>query len=104
MFGQTARWGKASVQIFSNIFLKALKEGAGTTQAGSFFQYFTTLTENAEKRWLAPWNALYGCPLRPHRAGGKKKKFGSIFKDGIQVNPKSSPLQGMKAQPLQFGR
>ncbi len=40
------RWGKASVEIFSNLFLKTLTERAVTTEAGSLFQYFTTLTEN----------------------------------------------------------
>ncbi len=37
----------------------SLTEGAVTTEAGSLFQYFTTLTENADpplRRWLAPWS------------------------------------------------
>ncbi len=46
------RWGKTSVQTFSNLFLKTLTEGAVTTEAGSLFQYFTTLTENADPRTL----------------------------------------------------
>ncbi len=41
------RWGKTSVQTSSSRFLKALTEGAVTTEAGGLFQYFTTLTENA---------------------------------------------------------
>ncbi len=46
-------------------------------------------------------------PLRPLRAGGRKNKFGSIsntleyLKGGNEVIPKSSPLQGVKAQSLQ---
>ncbi len=39
--------------------LKKLTEGAVTTEAGSLFQYFTTLIENADpllRRWLAPWS------------------------------------------------
>ncbi len=32
--------------LLSNLFLKTLTEGAVTTEAGSLFQYFTTLTEN----------------------------------------------------------
>ncbi len=41
------RWGKTSVQTFSNPFLKKLTEEAVTTEAGSLFQYFTTFIENA---------------------------------------------------------
>ncbi len=37
--------GKIYVLTFSNIFLKTLTEGAVTTEAGSSFQYFTTLAE-----------------------------------------------------------
>ncbi len=50
-------WGKT----FSKLFLKALTEAAVTTEADSLFQYFTTLTENADpllRRWLSPWSAL----------------------------------------------
>ncbi len=38
------RWVKTSVQTFSNLFLKILA-GAVTTDVGSLFQYFRTLTE-----------------------------------------------------------
>ncbi len=48
VFSQWGRWGKISVQTFSNLFLKILTEGAVTTKAGSLFQNFTTLTENAD--------------------------------------------------------
>ncbi len=41
-------FGETSVQTFSNLFLKPLTEGAVTTEAGSLFQYFTTLTESAD--------------------------------------------------------
>ncbi len=37
-----------SVQTFSNRFLKTLTEGADMMKARSLFQYFTTLTENAD--------------------------------------------------------
>ncbi len=47
VFSQWGRWGKTSVHTSSNRFLKTLTEGAVTTEAGSLFQYFTTLTENA---------------------------------------------------------
>ncbi len=53
--GKMGRWGKTPVQTFSNLLLKTLTEGAVTTEAGSLFQYFTTLTENADpllRRWL----------------------------------------------------
>ncbi len=56
-----SQWGKTSVQTFSNRFLKTLKEGAVTTEAGSLYQYFSTLTENTDpllRRLLAPWSAL----------------------------------------------
>ncbi len=55
--GVFSQWRKTSVQTFSNRFLKTLTKGAVTTEAGSLFQYFTTLTENADpllRRWLAP--------------------------------------------------
>ncbi len=80
--------GKTYVQAFSNLFLKTLTEGAVTTEAGSLFQYFTTLTENADpllRWWLAPWSTLKGCPLRPRRAGGRKSKFGSMSKRPLNI-------------------
>ncbi len=42
-------------------FLEYLNEGAVTTEGGSLFQYFTTLTEKADsllRRWLSPWSTL----------------------------------------------
>ncbi len=47
---QVGRGGgdETSVPTFSNLFLKTLTEGAVTTEAGSLFQYFTTLIENAD--------------------------------------------------------
>ncbi len=77
-----------NVQTSSNRFLKTLTEGAVTTEAGSLFQYFTTLTENADpllRRRLAPWSTLKGCPLRPRRAGGRKNKFGSISERPLNI-------------------
>ncbi len=50
---------QSAVQTFSNLFLKALTEGAITTETCSIFQYFTTLTGMAYpllRRWLAPWS------------------------------------------------
>ncbi len=47
VFSQWGRWGKTSVQTFSNPFLKILIEGAVTTETGSFFRYFTTLTSRS---------------------------------------------------------
>ncbi len=43
------------------LYLKILAEGAETTEAGSLFQCFTTLTENADpflQQWLAPWSTF----------------------------------------------
>ncbi len=88
VFSQWGRWGKTSVQTSSNRFLKTLTEGVVTTEAGSLFQYFTTLTENADpllRRWLAPWSTLMRCTLRPRRAGGRKNKFGSISKRPLNI-------------------
>ncbi len=52
-----SQWGKTSGQTFSNLFLKTLTEGAVTTEAGSLFQYFTTLTEKPyyfkKKEWIS---------------------------------------------------
>ncbi len=84
-------WGgekKTPVQTFSNRFLKTLTEGTVTSEAGSLFQYFTTLTENADpllRRWLAPWSTFKECPLMPRRAGGRKNKFGSISKRSLNI-------------------
>ncbi len=53
----------SKVQPFSNLFLKILTEGAVTTEAGSLFQYFTTLTEKADpipRRWPVPWSTFFG--------------------------------------------
>ncbi len=66
--GGVGEWGdecsvKCSVQTFSSLYLKALTERVVTTEAGSLFQYFTTLTENAEpilRRWLATWCMIIG--------------------------------------------
>ncbi len=45
VFSKWGGWGKTYVQTFSNLFLEALTKGAVTTEAGSLFQYFATLTE-----------------------------------------------------------
>ncbi len=42
-----------------------------------------------------------GCPLRPRRVQINIQKALEYLEGGSQVSPKSSPLQGMKAQPLQ---
>ncbi len=62
--GVSVNWGDEG-RFLSNLsptfFLKTLTEGAVTTRAESLFQYFTTLSENADpllRRWLAPWSTL----------------------------------------------
>ncbi len=45
--GVFSQWG-TSVQTLAHLFLETLTEGAVTTEAGSLFQYFTTLIENAD--------------------------------------------------------
>ncbi len=82
VFSQWLRWGKSSVQTSSNRFLKTLTEGAVTTEAGSLFQYFTTLTENADlllRRLLVPWSTLKAT------SGGRKNKFGLISKRPLNI-------------------
>ncbi len=88
VFRQWGRWEKAFVQNFSNRSLKTLTECAVTTEAGSLFQYFTNLSENADpllRRWLAPSSTLKGCPLRPRRSRGRKSKFWSISKRPLKI-------------------
>ncbi len=88
MLSQWGRMGKISVQTASKLFLKTLTEGAVTTEAGSLFQYFTLLTENADpllRRRLAPWSNLKRCPLRPRREGGRKNKFNQYPKGQLEV-------------------
>ncbi len=46
---------------FKQPVLEMLTEVAVTTEAGGFFQYFKTLTENSDpilRRWLLPWSSL----------------------------------------------
>ncbi len=86
MCSQWARWRKT----FSNRFLKILTERTVTTEAGSLFQHFTSLTQNADpllRRWLAPWSTLKGCPLRVRRVGGRK-----TISEQYPKGPKSSSL------------
>ncbi len=62
-------------RLLSNCFLKILTERAVTPEAGSEFQYSSTLTENGEpllRRWLATWSTLKGCLFgRVEREEGK---------------------------------
>ncbi len=61
VFSQWGGWGKATAKIFSKRFMKTLTESAVTTESGSLFQYFTTLTESADpllQWWLAPWSTF----------------------------------------------
>ncbi len=78
-FGRSdfSQWGNTSVQTFSNLFLKIPTEGAVTTEAGSLFQYFTTLTEKADpllQRRLVPRR---GALLGRDEWRGSKNKFGT---------------------------
>ncbi len=106
----SVNWGD-SVQTFSNLFLKTLAEGAATAEAGSLFQYFTTLTENADPL-LRRLRATLNCPVGMSSLAASSGREGKPIRvnnqnargypeGGNQVSPKSSPLQGMKAQPLQ---
>ncbi len=46
-FNSIGGYGKSPIQTSTNLVLKTLIEEAVTTEAGSLFQYFTTLTEKA---------------------------------------------------------
>ncbi len=83
--------GKGFCPKLSIRFLKTLTEGAVTMEAGTLFQYFTNLTENADpllRRWLAPWSTLQRCPLRPRRAGWTLYLYKNLsgFIKGNRVN------------------
>ncbi len=55
----SVNWGDGE-KFLSKLFLKPLTGAAVTTET-RLFQYFTTLTENADpllQRWLAPWCTL----------------------------------------------
>ncbi len=84
-------FGKISVGTFSNPFLKILTEGVVSTEAGSLFQYFTNLTENVYNTPSAGWRKKVRINIQKAR---------EYLEGGNQVSSKSSPLQGMKAQPL----
>ncbi len=103
--------GKTSVQAFSNLLLNILTEGAVTTEAGSFFQYFTTLTEKGRPSPSAVARTLeylVGVPSKVVLSGRSKNQVRiniqvtcEYLTYGYQVGSKSSPVQGMKAQALQ---
>ncbi len=61
-----------------------------------------------KRQWLSPLSTLYGCPLRLSSKGvGKKQVWIYTQKTHVyikcvnQVSPTSSPISGMKTQPLQ---
>ncbi len=62
-------WGKTSVRTLPNLFLKTLTQGAVTTEAGSLFRYFTTLSFGGGSHLGVPYSgALIG---RVEREGEK---------------------------------
>ncbi len=102
VFSQWGRWGKTSVQTSSNRFLKTLSERAiERRKPGAYY----SISQPSPKRPTLSFGG--GSPLNPRRAGGRKKVWINIQKTleylegDNQVSPKSPPLQGMKAQPLQ---
>ncbi len=106
MLSQEEKLRKTSFLILPNLFLVVFIEGDVTTEAGSLFQYFTTLTEKTDpffRRWLLPRSTLYGCTSREWE--GEKLNIQNTqeyieFSNQISLN--SSSLQGMKAQLLQY--
>ncbi len=84
--------------------MKILTDGAVTTEAGSLFHYFTTLTAKVAltleyQLGVSAWAASSGREKKQVRINIQEAC--EYLEGGNQVNPKSSPLQGMKAQPLQ---
>ncbi len=76
-------------------------------EAGSLFQYFTTLTENADPL-LRHLGVLLSSAILGRVERGKEKQVGiniqkalEYLEGGNHVSPKSSPQHGMKAQPRQ---
>ncbi len=111
MFSQWGRCGKTSVQTFSNIFLETFTERDAALKAGSLFQYVTTLTENSVPYPSAVARTLE-CLARGLSLAASSRREENIVRINIQkareyleggypVSSKSSPLQGVKAQPLQ---
>ncbi len=97
--GQWGRWRKTSVQTFSNLFLKTLTQGAVTTEAGSLFQYFTTLSFVGGSHLGVSYS---GALLSRAEWEGEKKRVRIIIQKtreylegGNQVSPKPSPLQSL---------
>ncbi len=75
----TERWERASIQTCPNLFLKILTKGGVSMEAGSLFQYLTTLTKAHPflVRQLLSWRTLCVCTLREGRVGGNARNFGS---------------------------
>ncbi len=108
-FSQWGQWGKTSVQTFSSRSLKTLTEGAATTGAYSNISQpspkMSTLSFGGGSHLGVPCRAAL--LSRFEQEGGKKQVRIDIqtaleyLEGGNQVIPKSSPLQGLKAQSLQ---
>ncbi len=111
VFSQWGRCEKTSVQTFSSIFLETFTEGAVTLKAGSLFQYVTTLTENSVPYPSAVARTLECLSRGLSLAASSRRdenldriniqKAREYLEGGYPVSSKSSPLHGVKAQPLQ---
>ncbi len=96
VFSQWGRWWKISVHNSSNRFLKTLTEGAVTTKACSLFQYFTTLTENAD-------HLVEVHHFKPQRNGFAKNGF-TILNINLLDNRESYTAQWLRSScPLIWG-
>ncbi len=107
---QLGRRGKTSVQTSSNIFLKALTEGAVTTEDVAYSSILQlsfkmpTVSFGGGSPLGVP---CMGAPLGLIEREKKQVRINiqkalEYLEGGNEVIPKSSPLQGMKAQSLQF--
>ncbi len=72
---------KLSMSTLSPI-LKILAEGSSTTEAGSLFQYFTTLTENVD-----PLLRHLGIPCRDALLGRVEWEEGKTISDQYPKGP-----------------
>ncbi len=90
----TGRWGKTFLQTWSTFFLKILTERCVTMGAGSLFQYFTALTENADLSSGDKFEDLCMCI--------HSQSANEISECDYQVNPKSSlPLQPLYLKKIE---
>ncbi len=71
--------------LLCNLFLKALTEGAVTTEAGGLFQYFTTLTDMPTLSFGG--GSHFGVPCRGALLGRVDREGGKTSSDQYPKGP-----------------